>query len=264
MSNELSATVDLYRLALSDLLAAAEALSTEDLERPTLCEGWTVRDQVAHVVGLEQSQSGSPEPTIALPEYDYVQSDFGRVMERQVEARRNLPFNAVRDEFRSLLPRRFEQLAGQLAQGDPEIPNPLGAPAMLSSVLPIRILDLFGHRLDIARALNQPAPTSGEVADFVMAMTLRMYRGILPQRIAGHGSVLIATTAPHNDEITIDLDRSYQGNEPAPQASITLSRDSYFKLCMGRGDIAASIADAGLEGDAELLEAVAQNLSITP
>ena len=79
-----------YGEALVAVHELAHALTAEDLDLPTDCPGWSVRDHVAHVSGLEAIIYGFPQPAhapdwAALP---HVRNDAGRFMEVDVDLRR--------------------------------------------------------------------------------------------------------------------------------------------------------------------------------
>ena len=59
-------------------LALARELPEDSADLPTDCPGWTVRDQLAHMVGLEQTFAGSTPLPCELPPLDHVKDDFTR------------------------------------------------------------------------------------------------------------------------------------------------------------------------------------------
>src|SRR6266571_1303476 len=90
------------------LLDLAGTFAAADWERATECPGWTVKDQLSHVVGVERTLLGEPLP--APVDAPYVRNDFGRIMEAGVAARRVLPGPEVRAELAETLERRLAQL----------------------------------------------------------------------------------------------------------------------------------------------------------
>ncbi|MDH4078051.1 MAG: maleylpyruvate isomerase family mycothiol-dependent enzyme, partial [Acidimicrobiia bacterium] len=187
--------------AFDDVLAATEALarplSEADGDRPTDCPGWTVKDQVAHMAGLEQIIGGAPAPEIELPELAHVHGDTGRFMELSVHVRRGLPLVAVVDELAGMRPRRVAELRSLTAGGvDPLVPTPFGE-RPLSAGLPVRVFDLWAHEQDIRRALGQPPRITGLGAAVSLDRVLAMWPRGLPQAVKGvDGELAIEVTGP--------------------------------------------------------------------
>lgn len=54
----------------------------------TPCPGWSVRDVVSHVIGLDSEMYGDPRPIHSLPrDLFHVTTDLQRYMEMQVDVR---------------------------------------------------------------------------------------------------------------------------------------------------------------------------------
>lgn len=72
--------------AISELVAA---LPTDAWNRPTECTGWSVRDVVSHIIGVESELLGDPRPIHSLPrDLRHVTSEFHRYVELPVDKRR--------------------------------------------------------------------------------------------------------------------------------------------------------------------------------
>ena len=110
--------VDGVEDVLSSTLSLARTITEEQGRLPTDCPGWTVKDNLAHMVGLEQVLNGAPEPDVELPPLDHVKKDFDAYMERHIHIRRGLPVSSIADELAGLLPRRIEGLRSTVAEGD--------------------------------------------------------------------------------------------------------------------------------------------------
>src|SRR6266481_3584705 len=81
----------------ADLLAG---LDEKEWDLPTDCPGWTVRDQVSHLIGVESMLLGRPAP----PEVDpatapHANGPMGLVNEAWVAARRGKSPAEMRAEF---------------------------------------------------------------------------------------------------------------------------------------------------------------------
>ncbi len=262
-SDDLFDYLTLYCDVLNEIVQDVAGLSDADGAKSTDCPGWTVKDQISHIVGLEQSLGGAPEPDVTLPDYDHVSGDFPIYMESHVEARRALPVVSVIDELTSMTPRRITQVENEVAQGDIEVAGPLGSSRKLSVNMPIRVLDLYAHQLDIARALDRELPVDGHIADFVIERCFLAWNALLPRKAEGAGIITLGIGTPHEYSEDIDLGHDAEG-ESVPQAAITGSRDTMLKLAMGRGDLDQVLNEANVSGDSSVIDAVKPLLAFTP
>lgn len=262
MTDKLNQYLQLYRTVLREILEDVQDLSNDEGDRQTGCAGWSVKDHISHVVGLEQSLGGAPEPRNTVPDYEHVSGEFAQYMELHVEARRALPVIAIIDELTTMIPRRVTQVEAAVAQGNIEVPGPLGSSSKLSANIPIRVLDLYAHRLDINRALGRPVPTDGTVADFVMGRCFGAWAALLPRAVSDQGTLTIGTPAPHDDHQVIRFGDNRANRSTT--ASIAGSRDTLLKLAMGRGNLDEVLAEATISGDPGLIDTITPHLAFTP
>lgn len=76
--------------------------------------GWSVRDVVSHVIGLECEMLGDPRPIHTLPRDLYhVQSEISRYMEMQVDVRRHHTAPEMTSELEYTIIRRNRQLRNE-------------------------------------------------------------------------------------------------------------------------------------------------------
>jgi uncharacterized protein (TIGR03083 family) len=244
--------------ALADVLRTAldlvRDLSEADGDLPTDCPGWTVKDQLAHMVGLEQVLAGAPEPTIDLPPLAHVVSDFDVFMEKTIHVRRGLPMSVIADELAGFLPRRTAQLRKLVAEGDPLVQGPFGE-RLLSASLPVRVFDLWAHEQDIRRATGLPVRTSGLAAQVALDRTLLAWSATLAKNIPGvDGEVIVRVTAPVPSETSIILGAG------GPVATLTGDAGQLTWLGCGRG----APTSAMLGGDPTVVAALKSHLGFTP
>ena len=89
--------------AIDDLLGS---LPSESWSTPTDLPGWDVRDNVAHLIGIEATLLGEPAPaaTPELAEREHVHNDLGAMNEAWVESFRSMhPPRCWRGSVRSPL-----------------------------------------------------------------------------------------------------------------------------------------------------------------
>ena len=176
--------IDAIDDVLGTLVSLGRDISEADADRPTGCPGWTIRDQFAHVAGLEQVLSGAPQPRVELPPLAHVTNEFDEYMERQVHIRRLLPLSAIVDEIAGLRRRRVSQLRAAAELGDPSVPGPFGE-RPLSQSLPIRVFDLWAHEQDIRRAIGLPVRQRCDAAAVALDRSLLGWTAGLAGKLDG-------------------------------------------------------------------------------
>src|ERR1700722_5130434 len=102
------------RIALAETWASlaevCRGLSDTEWALPTECPGWSVKDQLSHLIGIEQAIMGDPAPAWSEPLGEHVRNDFAATNEPYVAVRRAEPGAAVRAEFVAVTATRLDQL----------------------------------------------------------------------------------------------------------------------------------------------------------
>jgi len=256
--------IDCVDLIFNHTIDLCRGISDEQGELATGCPGWSVKDQLSHMVGLEQMLSGSPNPRIELPQFGHVKNDVGHLMELHVHARRPLPLAAVVDEMVGLRPRRIDQLREQAAQGDIEVPGLLGGTRPLSQALPIRVMDLWSHEQDIRRAAGVATRTDGPDGDVAETRTLNAWLALLPKNVEGPGRVSIGFADGNHSSATIELSDRDGDESDGPHITVAGTRSDLTQLAFGRRPLDQAPLRVTVDGDAELWRRVRPHLGFTP
>ncbi len=170
----------------------------EDFDRPTHCPGWSVKDQISHVVGVEKSFAGIRAEPVVVPDYPHLRHDAGRDVEREVEARRGRTGRAVVAELADFHPERIASLRESPADLDTVIGGALGPETTFGHLLRMRIMDTWVHEQDIRNALDRPGDLDTPAAAVFTEAALRALPRII-SRVAGIGpghAVVIDVTGP--------------------------------------------------------------------
>src|SRR5450759_2986445 len=104
----------------------AHACSVDDLAQPTDCPGWTVHDQISHVVGVEAWLEGHKDPRVEMPSYEHIRNDLGKKVEYAVEVRRGRTGAEVVAELENVLAQRLSTLRDPMLTGSSVIAGPFG------------------------------------------------------------------------------------------------------------------------------------------
>lgn len=150
------------------LRAVAADLAPADFDRPTDLPGWSVRDNLSHVIGVERMLLGLPaDPPVERPAW--VRNDFGAGLEAAVAARRGRSGAEVVAELDDVLERRVQALAGFGPDDWARLGPAPGGEVPYRDFMRIRIFDCWAHEQDIRRAVGRPGHLDGPVVEVVLA-----------------------------------------------------------------------------------------------
>ena len=177
--SDLGAFVDAYAQTVRNVVDLGRTMRPGDESLPTDCPGWTVLDQVAHVVGTEAMIAGESEPDVDVSGYAHVRHEFGARIERYVESRRGRELAEVLDELEERLEERLRLYRSGTDWADRPVQGPYG-PTTMGELLGIRILDIWIHEQDIREAIGRP----GGLDTGAAAHTVAQLFGLLPRIVA--------------------------------------------------------------------------------
>jgi uncharacterized protein (TIGR03083 family) len=258
--------------AISELVTP---LVEGEWNKPTDCPGWSVRDVVSHIIGIECELLGDPRPIHSLPRDIYhVRDEVSRHMEVQVDVRRHHTGPEMTSEFEYTLIRRSRQLRNEKRAPDAEINSvlPFGPRKVpLERLLMMRAFDVWVHEQDLRRALDKPgnldAPGAFVARDVFLAG--------LPKVVArdagapANSAVVFDVSGPVEFMRTVRVDQNGNGTVDGsvslgPAATLAMDWDAYSRLAAGRVRPEAVAEQVKTDGDAELAAAILRNFSVTP
>lgn len=178
--------VDLMETVWQSIGTLCADLRPEQWATPTECPGWSVQDQVSHLVGSECRLLGRPAPAHEPADTSHVRNEVGQGNEVLVDYRRQFSGAEVLAEFREITGERLGALRA-MSEADfaAETDNPLGR-GPYTDLLAIRIYDAWVHEQDMRRALGMSGHLSGPVAQHAygrteMAMPFVVGRKVRPE-----------------------------------------------------------------------------------
>lgn len=255
--------------AISELV---QPLVEGEWNRATPCPGWSVRDIVSHVIGMECEMLGDPRPIHTLPrDLFHVRGEFARYMEVQVDARRHHTGPEMTAELEYVLIRRARQLRNENRSPDTLVRAPLGAEQSLELAYRMRAFDVWVHEQDLRTALGKPGNLDSPGA-YVARDT---FLHVLPKVVAKDAgappntAVVVDVHGPVEFLRTVRVDANGHGTidgapSLGPAATIAVDWETYVRLACGRVRPAAVADRLKVEGDQELAEAILANFAVTP
>lgn len=207
--DDLPGLIDAFERTASAVIDLGMSCRDADFEKPTECPGWTVKDQISHLVGAEKRLAGVPTPRAEVVDRPHITNKNGLINEQDVEARRHLTGHEVVAELAAYLPQRMEQLRGESSL-DVVVGGIHGPDTTLREHLTHRIIETWCHEQDIRAALDRPGDLDTAAAAVFVAAALEA----LPRVVAveagirpGH-AVIVDVTGPlvARDGVRVCLD----------------------------------------------------------
>lgn len=139
-----------------------------DYDAPTPCPGWSVRDVLSHLLGIEVWLRGGVVPSLEGSMPDYVKNSMGEFNEAFVVAHRGEPGPEVLAQFRAAAAASLAVLRAMSVEEwdvvgwSPEGDRPY------HRFMETRVLDSWIHLQDIRDALLEPADDHGAGEEIVI------------------------------------------------------------------------------------------------
>jgi uncharacterized protein (TIGR03083 family) len=262
--------VPLLRREFDAVIELGRGLDEDAWDTPTCLPGWTVKDQLSHLVGTESMLDGQQAPEVDVSHLEHVRNDIGRFNELWVESLRSEPGTRVLDRFEQVTARRLRTLES-MSQEDFDAPSftPVGKDETYGRFMRIRLYDCYLHEHDMRDALGladrqdpeQLALVVDEIAaglGYVVARKARMP--------AGSGVRIRLTGAVERDlDCEVDaraelVDRLRQD----PDVHLRLPVMLFLRLTGGRTDPGPHLGrEVELGGDEQLARRLGENLAHT-
>jgi uncharacterized protein (TIGR03083 family) len=254
-----------------DVASLCGDLDDAQWKQPTDLPGWSVQDNVAHMIGTEMMLLGENAPLADIGHAPYVRNDIGKFNEQWVVLYRNRSGPETLADFRRVTQRRLDALNALPAEKwDEEGFTPEG-PGPYRQFMEIRVFDCWFHDQDIREAVAQPGFLEGPAADLSIG---RIPRTALPYVVgkkaaAPQGATVhftITGDPPIVAVVGVDGRAALLPEPPAdPSTALTMDRRTFTRLAGGRwtGDEARAKGAVAVQGDAELGQRVVDNLAFT-
>ncbi|PRY55686.1 uncharacterized protein (TIGR03083 family) [Knoellia remsis] len=190
----MAALTDAYAHTARAILDLAGSLRPGEEDLPTACPGWTVHDQLAHIVSLEAWVQGETPPDLDVSDRPHVRGELGALVERFLESRRGRSRDELVEELDQLVAARLDHLGAESTSPDDDATGPFG-PTTLHGLTQNRLFDLWIHEQDIREAIGRPGNLDSAGAAHVLSQVFRA----LPKAVARTAG------APAGDAVILDV-----------------------------------------------------------
>jgi uncharacterized protein (TIGR03083 family) len=253
--------------AISGLLAS---LTPAQWAAPTALPGWSVHDNVSHLIGTESALAGQAPPpgaadAASLP---HVRNDIGAANERWVQSLRGESPAAMIGRFEAVTATRRAALEA-MSQEEFDAPSwtPAG-PGTYGRFMRIRVFDCWMHEQDIRDAVGRPGNDGGPSAQVALSEVADALGYIVGKRAAAPdgATVTIELTGPAKVTWHVLVDgraRLAPALPGPPTTALRMSSHLFSRLAGGRLPVAGHLADITIDGDQDLGTRVARALPFT-
>lgn len=235
-------------------------LSDAEWAAPTECPGWSVQDNVAHIIGIESMSLGRPAPERDVGAPPHIKNDIGRANEMWVDNLRDRSGPEVLDEYRKITTERIAGLRALDEAGfSAESWTPAG-PGTVRDLIPFRVFDSWVHEQDMRRAVARPGDLDGPVARAAFERVAERMGYVVGKKVKppDGASVVFDLEGPVARPLAIGVDggraQVLDATPAEPTVRIAMSDETFCRLGCGRIDPTAALRDGRVvvSGDAEL------------
>jgi uncharacterized protein (TIGR03083 family) len=252
------------------ILALGATFTEQEWKTPTDCPGWTVQDQVAHMLGSESRLLGLPVPDHTPQEMSHVKNEIGQHNEVWVDWYRAWPGARVLQRFREVTAERLKILRAMRPE-DFAAPTqtPIG-PGTMRDLLQIRIFDAWVHEQDIRRAIKRPGDLAGPVAEHAVGRVAMAMPYVVGRRVKPADGTTVVFAMPGAAGRTVALrmegGRANRLDEIPVTPTVRLSMDVETFTCLGCGrwtpEAALQAGRVQITGDTVLGQAILGQMNI--
>ncbi len=262
--------VALLEEEFASLIALGRDLNDDDWDTATCLPGWSVRDNLSHMVGTESMllQLAAPETTVEhLP---YVKNPIGEANEVWVESMRSLSGAELVDRFEDVTTRRITALSA-MSQADFDAPSwtPAGPNETYGRFMRIRHFDCYLHEHDMRAAVGAPErPEAAHLASALDEVTTGVGFIVGKRAQASQGSrIRIELSGPVERVLLVAVDERaavVAELDAPPTLVVQMPAMLFLRLTGGREPGSSHIgADVTLTGDQEFGRRLIENLAFT-
>lgn len=263
--------IELYRNAWShachDASELFEQLREDDINLPTDCPGWSVRDVVAHLAHIEAVLAGLVPDTDASGGASSGSQVTSQYTERGIQQRRELPFSELVKEFNDAVQLRQVQLA-DISDDGPTPDTPGGVDWSWETLLRNRVIDVWVHDQDIRRAVKRPGGMDAPAAQVTATTFSYALPIVLAKRVGAKAGTsarwVVDGPVPFDFLVAVGDDGRARFTDESGDVDVTLRMTTEEFTILGAGRRQPADLHIEVSGDLELGEQIMRNMAVTP
>lgn len=249
--------IDLYHSSWTSVYKLCSSLSEREWRLETDCPGWSVKDCLSHLTGIEHRLLGRFVPNHIPSNLCNVRNELGMKNEIDVDIRRKLDTKDVLNEFEEVNKSRMAVLATQKNFND-KVTSPVGE-GTIYDLLSVRAFDCWVHEQDIRRAIGRHGNLTGLVADHAFSRMLKVVPYIVGKKAKVEDgleiSIKITDVAERSIGLVMEKGRAMEiQNIQEASINLSMSPETFLRLCCGRikPDTALISSLVDLSGDQDV------------
>jgi uncharacterized protein (TIGR03083 family) len=265
MGQAVSASIDNLESTWTSIDALCSTLSEDQWKLPTGCPGWSVQDNLSHLIDYEARALGRPGPDHTPADLSHAKNPIGESNEIGVDYRRRLAGSEVLDEFREVVGARLAQLqALTIDDLEREVITPVG-PGTLADMLRLRVMDTWSHEQDMRRALICPGHNDGPAAKEAVGYLAAFLPIIVGKRAGAPEGATVAFNVGGCYESVIEVvdgrAKIVERDSEGVTVALTIPPATFAALVGARSD---APDDVVISGDDALGRAIIDQLGFLP
>jgi len=254
----------------SSIAALGEDLTEAEWKRPTAVPGWSVQDNLAHVVGIEASLLGRTPPDHAIPDdLPHIKNDFGKSNEVFVDSRRSRSGAEVLSEFRDVTGERLAELRAYGSDDFAQDSWTPAGPGAVRDLLPFRIFDAWVHEQDMRGAVGRPGHREGPAAEAAFQRIVSTTPFVVGKKAGAPegATVVFVLSGPMARTLAIGVEggraRAVDAVPASPTVRIGTDTETFERVATGRiaPDEALAAGRFTFEGDDSLGRRVVEEMN---
>jgi uncharacterized protein (TIGR03083 family) len=218
-------------------------LTETQWKAPTDLPGWTVQDNLSHLVAIERVLQGYAGTQHRAADLSMVKNPIGEMNEHEVDSRRGLPGAEVLKEWNNIVAeRRTTLISADDAYFAQPAMTPTG-PGTVGDFLSIRVLDCWLHEQDMRRAAGVPGHLGGPAAEHTIDRLTRTLPLVIGKRAATPegATVVVHITGEVARRLIVTVTGGRAAVVTSPPdgspvvAEVTMTTEAFVVLGTGRG-----------------------------
>ena len=232
--------------------------------------GWTVKDNLSHIVGGEYMLSGQKLPEVEVSA-DHVKNPVGEANEKAIQSFREKKGSEVLTLFNEVTAERFQVLSEMSEEEFQAVGWTPAGEAPYGRFMQIRVYDAWLHLQDCREPLGLPGDEDGLTAEIAINEVSSAAGYIVGKKgKAPEGSrIQIIISGPVERTLRVEVNDGraslVESFNEDPTSTLKMSSLDFTALTGGRDDSIRYLEDGRvvLGGDLEVARRIAENLAYT-